>query len=85
MNANNLVTEYRSGSRTGFQMKNLGQGVWNSLPDSVEVAEHQNLFKKRVNNFLLGGPGAMIQILKIYVIVYFLLLLSSFFPFLSLL
>lgn len=53
-NATNLVTEYKSGRRTGFQIKHLGQEVWNSLPDSVKAAEHQQLFKKRVKNFLLG-------------------------------
>ena len=54
-NATNLVTEYRSGRRTGFLIKHLGQAVWNSLPDSVKAAEHQQLFKKRVKKFLLEG------------------------------
>jgi HD-like signal output (HDOD) protein len=76
-NANNLVTDYRSGSHTGFQMKHLVQGVWNFLPDSVKAAEHQYLFNKKVKNFLLGGWGARIQRFKIYVIICFLLLLSK--------
>ena len=53
-NADNLVTEYRSGTRAGFSVRYIGPKVWNSLPVSIRAEEHLGLFKRKMKNFLLS-------------------------------
>jgi len=49
-----LTSEIRHTTRSGFMIKHVGVVIWNSIPESVRCSENLMLFKVRIKNYFLN-------------------------------
>ena len=54
-NFEQLTSEIRHTTRSGFMVKHVGADIWNSIPESVRWTENLMLFKERIKMYFLNN------------------------------